>query len=332
MGIWAQEQGMTSEVNSKMVDDTMLGLKKAGGGAGGGGGGGLAGDIGIFFGDDGSTNVIQYVTIGTLGNSTDFGDLVQGREAAAGASNSENDRGVLANFQGTSTIEYITISILGNATNFGDLLATAEWLGRSCYSNGTTDRAVWAGGSLYKNDMDYVTVSTLGDSVDFGNLTVGRHFAGGASNGESDRGVMCGGKATGAVNVNTIDYVTISTTGNATDLADCSMVRSLTSALSNGSNDREVTGGGHSNPSSGNMDYKTISTGANAVSFGSLIAAKEFPAACSSGLNERGLFAGGGGSALAIDYITISTPANSEDFGDLAVAGLNFGAFSNANT
>ena len=41
-----------------------------------------------------------------------------------------------------------------------------------------------------------------------------------ASGGGSGRGLFGGGAVTGYANVNTIDYVTIASTGNATDFGD----------------------------------------------------------------------------------------------------------------
>jgi len=69
-----------------------------------------------------ASNVIDYVTIATLGNATDFGNLTVARTLAGGASN--NTR---AAFSGGSTpsysnvIDYVTIGSTGNATDFGDL-------------------------------------------------------------------------------------------------------------------------------------------------------------------------------------------------------------------
>ena len=47
------------------------------------------GDRGVFAGGVSATyfNTIDYVTIATLGNATDFGDLTVGRHALAGVSN-----------------------------------------------------------------------------------------------------------------------------------------------------------------------------------------------------------------------------------------------------
>jgi len=55
-----------------------------------------AGDRGIFAGGYNLINAIEYITISTPSNSTDFGDLVVDRYGAAATSNGLNDRAVFA--------------------------------------------------------------------------------------------------------------------------------------------------------------------------------------------------------------------------------------------
>ena len=71
------------------------------------------------------TTKIDYITMGTSGNGTDFGDLTVSRHSLAGCTNST--RGT---FQGgnpgsspylVNTIDYVTIATPGNATDHGDL-------------------------------------------------------------------------------------------------------------------------------------------------------------------------------------------------------------------
>jgi len=90
----------------------------------------------IFNGTDGfafigNNNVIQYVTIASTGNSTDFGDTAAVSRSRAATSNST--RGIVAGGVGTANvIEYVTIASTGNATDFGDLItAVASFSGGS---------------------------------------------------------------------------------------------------------------------------------------------------------------------------------------------------------
>ena len=105
----------------------------------------LYGDIGIFAGGN-STNVIQYVTITSTGNATDFGDLTIPMNGCGGSGSST--RGVVASsYVGASggysnVINYITLSSAGDASYFGDLTNRRQLAGS--FSNST--RACWAGG------------------------------------------------------------------------------------------------------------------------------------------------------------------------------------------
>ena len=129
------------------------------------------------------SNVIDYITIASTGNATDFGDLTSGTSELTGCSNST--RGLFAGGDTvgggggeTAVIEYITIATTGNATAFGDLTAVRINLG-ACSS---AVRAVFAGGDSYLNTIEYVVFSTLGDATDYGDLSIARSHLAGLSN------------------------------------------------------------------------------------------------------------------------------------------------------
>ena len=127
-------------------------------------------------------SALSYVTIATLGNSQDFGNLQQARASCAGLSNST--RGLFAGgYQPTlhSSIEYFQIASTGNAQFFGDLLATTQSLNGNCTSS---TRGVIAGGSTpgYTNTIQYISIQTQGNAVDFGDLTGLTSYPSGISN------------------------------------------------------------------------------------------------------------------------------------------------------
>ena len=68
-------------------------------------------------------NTIDYVTIASTGNATDFGDLISVGYGKAGASNST--RAIFAsgldNGSFSNAIDAVEISSTGNATDFGNL-------------------------------------------------------------------------------------------------------------------------------------------------------------------------------------------------------------------
>ena len=59
-------------------------------------------------------------------------------------------------------------------------------------------------------------MSTIGNALDFGNLTSAAHAIGAGSDGA--RGIFTGGYV-GTTSNDRIEYITISTTGNATDFS-----------------------------------------------------------------------------------------------------------------
>jgi hypothetical protein len=70
----------------------------------------------------GNTNVIEYITIASAGNATDFGDLIAQTRRCAAASSSL--RGLVIGGIAAvriNVIQYVTIASTGNATDFGDL-------------------------------------------------------------------------------------------------------------------------------------------------------------------------------------------------------------------
>ena len=127
-----------------------------------------------------AVNIIQYVTIQTLGDSIDFGDLT--RLAYGTTACSSTTRGIFMGGRTPTTqdvIDYITIATLGNATDFGNLLGNMRDM--SAVSN--TTRGVGAGGldPNATNVMQYVTIASTGNATDFGDLSSVRGQMGGCS-------------------------------------------------------------------------------------------------------------------------------------------------------
>lgn len=134
-------------------------------------------------GSNSNSNVIDYVTIATPGNATDFGDGTIVRTELMGASDSS--RSLFAGGYGDGsaservTIDYVTTQTTGNATDFGDL--TGQRFDGSASSNGT--KALFTGyhDNATSNIIDQVTIQTAGNATDFGDLTTARYGLGGAS-------------------------------------------------------------------------------------------------------------------------------------------------------
>ena len=166
----------------------------------------------------GASNVIDYFTIATTGNATDFGDLTTGGYGIAGCGDGTYGlTGGGYTSTRSSKIDYVTIATPSDATVFGSLISAKYNLA----SASDTTRALWAGGyiSSQQNVIEYVTMVTTGDSTDFGDLTSARNRPVGT--GDGTYATFSGGQQ----NNNVIDYVTVQTTGNATDFGDLTVGR-----------------------------------------------------------------------------------------------------------
>jgi len=134
---------------------------------------------------------------------------------------------------------------------------------------------------------------------------------------------------------NIIDYITISSTGDAIDFGDS---QHKTEGIRAGGNQtRGVSHGGSERANSFNtpntIDYITFSSTGNAVNFGdiSVGGGADYCGACSSPV--RVLFGGGtqdGGANARINFVTTSTLGNSSVFGDLTIARAGNAALSNS--
>ena len=126
-------------------------------------------------------NVIQYITIASTGNATDFGDKTVNVAYSGAFSNST--RGISGGGWNprTNIIDYITIASTGNATDFGDLLAANSTLAGVAHST----RGVFGGGNTGSatNVMQYIEIASTGNATDFGDLTTSRNNLSACSNG-----------------------------------------------------------------------------------------------------------------------------------------------------
>ena len=176
---------------------------------------------GVFAGgyDPAFTNVIDFITIATLGSTSNFGDSTRTVGTYFYQGLSSSTRGLFGGGYAGATpqvagIDFITIATTGNTQSFGDL-TEARHAGAATSSS---TRGIFVGGrngSTLQNIMDYVTIATTGNATDFGDLITARRLLNASSN--SIRGVFAGGYNP---DLNTIDFVTIATTGNAADFGD----------------------------------------------------------------------------------------------------------------
>ena len=276
---------------------------------------GSSGGLGTraFFGgglDPATVSDIEYLTISTLGNALVFGDLTGNRQRMGACASST--RGILAGgYTGAGfddQIQKITIASTGNATDTGGILTRSSNRLNGC-SNST--RGLFAYGNPSTNVIEYITISSDGNAVDFGDTSYAAE--GGMALSSSVRGVFLGGETPGspAVPRNNIEYVTISSTGNAQDFGDLTYDAYESGSFSSAT--RGVIGGALN--TNATINFLTISSTGNAQDFGDLTTGRGDTTGASS--TTRGVFYGGSTVPVIIDiidYVEIATTGNAVDF------------------
>jgi hypothetical protein len=295
-------------------------------------------NVGVFAGGNGPSSVIDSVSIATLGNATSWGNLTTAKNYSASASSQAHGGidisgisfpviGEKAMFFGgipsgwSNVVDFVAISYLGNARDFGDLSAVKRGMTNGTVA--TNSRAVVAGGDttgdVVQGGIEYFSWATSGNATSFGTLSVSRMYLAGASN--STRGLYAGGTGGGGGGSysNVIDYITIGTTGNATDFGDLTAQRGFLTGLA--STTRACFAGGYyPSTATTEIQYVTIASTGNATNFGALTLARYQAESLADA--TRGVVAGGyvGSTNNTIDYFTIASTGNAIDFGDLTAA------------
>ena len=196
------------------------------------------------------TNEISYITCSTPSNASAFGYLSQnsrissqgvegdGTYAVSAGGGSLAPSNQASTDYSRSNMEYVTIDTTGNSTGMGNLTAAREQ--QSALSNGTT---MVVGGGMFMahssagysnmyvtyNIIDHFVVANFGSASDFGNLLSYTTQLAGAGTGSGDRGLFMGGLDRSSYSGNSypsstyssvIQYITVSTPGNAQDFGD----------------------------------------------------------------------------------------------------------------
>ena len=230
---------------------------------------------------------------------------------------------------GFKVIDYVNITSTGNASDFGRL--TIKNFAAAACSNQT--RGVWmAGGSspvTIVDVMQYVTIASTGNATDFGNAAQAIYSGAGCSDGsEGNRGLYWAGYAQGSGGTlgNQIAYITITSTGNATDFGD-----TLTNTGS-GQAWADLTRGcfNGSDPSHNGtnvIQYVTIQSTGNATDFGDMVGSMRYRGAAADA--TRGVISNGEGQSTAIEYVTIATLGNASNFGSSTISTNGRGGCNN---
>jgi len=223
--------------------------------------------------------------------------------------------------------QYVNIQTTGDAAQFGG----RGGVRRRCGATSNGSRGIAAGG-YNVNSIAYITIATTGNADDFGDLVYNRYYMATAGDqyNESTRGVWAGGDT--ADSKDTIDYVTISSTGNASDFGDLDVGRYAFKGCASSAGRGVFMGGyGPQAPTYAYdiIDYITLASTGNSTDFGDLYHRQSNTAAATNG--SRGIKAGGGWQSgnvtNVIEYVTIANTGNATDFGDMA---SSYGYFAGA--
>jgi hypothetical protein len=226
-------------------------------------------------------NEIDSHEFSSTGNFIDYGDLSEPKRLQGSLSNSTRGitLGGVAPGAATNSIDYFALETTGITADFGNLSTGADNWGSTVASS---IRGVYSDGSENNNTLVYLTISTTGDTIDFGDLaTFKGSWCMSASN--STRGLFAAGKSNPGTpaTVNSIEFITIATTGNAQDFGDLTRVSTDCNGGTAGKTRAIFSGGGPSVSSI--IDCVEILSTGNAVDFGDLSITRTLSAACSNG-------------------------------------------------
>ena len=218
-----------------------------------------------------NSNVIQYAALVTEGNFSDFGDLSSGRQTVAAVSTSVQATATAGATDGDSPkniIEYVNIMTLGNAIDLGDLNVTR----RASSAFGSPTRGVVLAGATPTiiGNIEFFSPQSKGNATNWGEMD-NKRSAYAFSN--STRGIIAGGYQSPNFRLNSIEYLTIASSGtNVSDFGDLSQRKDAGGA--NGHSCNHIRGlftGGTSQPASDNInfiDFININSAGNAIDFG----------------------------------------------------------------
>ena len=295
-----------------------------------------AGGRGLFFAGrtPSMVDTIDYVTISSVGNAIDFGDLTKDRRAHAAMA--DRTRGLTAgginDGSGSSTdeIDFVTIASTGDAQDFGDLTVSRSWL--AGVNNATRGIAGGAWSPSRSNVMDYVTIQSTGNAQDFGDLTETQQTDGSFSS--PTRGFWVGGAdgpgpdyQSGTTGTK-IECVTTATLGDAFDFGD--LINGTFGKVGASNSIRGLAAGGYGSPANIlAIEFLTMATLGDATNFGDMTNAHYYGMGASD--KTRAIFGGGSPNTNILEYVQIATQGDSVDFGDLTSAREHGRAASNAN-
>ena len=270
------------------------------------------GDRAVIAGYNPDGNQMTYYSIGTLGNSIDFGDMFHANSSNGPVAG--HGRGLYCGGGSTDTsniVQYISIGQRGNSHDFGEL-APNEPAMNSQVGLSDGNRYVLAGCGNTPAEVMFGNIMTKGNAVDWG-----ANVNHGGRNGQ--QGNMCNGHrglvTTRYPTPDAVDYLTIGIAGTATDWGECQVGGGRHSSFVGGNGHRAVQGMGRTPPESlvNTIESWSFTTGGNSVDFGEAFETTNYNAGADDGSR---IVINGGGSTNSKHYINIGVSGNSVDYGE----------------
>ena len=221
------------------------------------------------------TDTIDFITMPTQANASDFGNLTQQSLSFGASTGGSGTRGIfmfsMASSSPTRTIvdniEFVTIASTGDSLDFGNLKAASQT--EQCSSSPTRTLKFGGFNPNRSKEVEYITTATQGNAQDFGELT--RAVSRGAACGNATRGIYAGGEDDAALTdeAEKIEYATL---GNAVEFGDVvGSGREYISAVSTPV--RGVWTGGGPGSLTNTLTYQALATAGTGIDFGDMTAA-----------------------------------------------------------
>ena len=300
-------------------------------------------NVGIITGTDSSNRGILYKTVSVIqGNKYEFSfrSTDASTNGKAGVDSNDGTNDVLDDVTNTPDLVYFSGSTVPN-------LDTTTGLFRQTFTATTNEAVLYfqeiGAGTLQVTDItltaidgrkgsDFTPSVGSDDSVEFaGPTTINTenyfYLPTGPTeqrdSGAGVRGISMGGSVP-AGRLNSIEYINISTTGNAKEFGE--LQDKINQQAGASSSTRGICAGGSGTSPVLNeivtVNYFTIASTGDANDFGDLTLARRLLAGCSS--QTRGIFAGGYDAPNkynTMDYISIASTGDAIDFGDMVADG-----------
>ena len=234
-------------------------------------------------------------------------------------------------------LEYFRIGMEGGSTSsYAGIgtLAAGEWVQLTTTSpevqTGGTRGIIWMGlaPSGFTDRIDRINIATTGNATDFGN-SIGSPETNDQACSSRTRGILAGGASPSKTNV--IQYVTISSDGDAVNFGDLQSAKYGCAGVSDST--RGIWMGGNDSSNIDVIDFVTMASTGDANDFGNLSTNRNASAGMNSstrGVNAMGNEASPVNQVNTIEFITISTQGNSADFGDATYVQMHVAGASNS--